>query len=862
MVTICHRFPSLPFSPSCQALPEGVKSSRRAAQAEFWSGVDTQRKIWCGGRLSEVHRSASMKANEIGSSWKLRLRQRVCGTVLGVLLLPGVVLGGVSVQQAVLPPVITSFSPTSGPPGTKVTIQGENLEEIIQVLFNGMPSSFSRFDASQIIATVPLAATTGPILVTTSGGNGVSTTEFTVTEGEPPVVTGFSPPSAPVGANVTIIGEHLDQATAVSFGGVPAEFQVAFSGTNLLATVPDGASTGPVTVVTPFGIGTSAVDFNVTTAPPPVITGFSPESGPIGTQVVISGSDVDDATEVRFNGVVAEFSSFGGTIAATVPAGATTGPITVVTSSGSAVSTAAFVVVAVSDGPEITGFDPVLGAPETLVTISGRNLEAATAVRFNGVDAEFEVFGFFLFASVPAGASTGPITVVTPRGTAASAGAFTVVGAQAPRIVNFVPEVGDAGTVVSVEGVNLANVTEVRFGGATAVFKLLSDTKIEATVPVGATTGELVLASPAGSAISDRLFYVPAKIQAFSPARGTPGTSVTIQGANFAEALAVLFGGVNAEFTVVSAAELRAVVPEGAVSGAISIATPAGFTSTTDNFYLPPRIERFDPVSGLVSSAVTITGENLLGVASVQFAGTEASFAPVSLTALTATVPAGAQNGPITVTTPGGTAVSSDIFFVGLFSDVAAGLVATPDEVELGGFLSYTITVTNRGPLEAPAVVLKDSLPAGSSLLFAPAGGDCTLANDLITCQLGSLPAGAGQTIRITLIVLDGQYFTNRVEVTTTQSDPDLANNVASIVTPVKGAPPLEEAKLEAGFSSGSLELSWPAGAAGFVLETTASLEQPGAWLAVTNAPVTANGRNRVTQSVTSGAGYYRLRKP
>ncbi|MHC1768507.1 MAG: IPT/TIG domain-containing protein [Verrucomicrobiia bacterium] len=680
-------------------------------------------------------------------------------------------------------------------------------------------------------------------------------------EGELPSISRFDPASAPVGASVTIIGERLDQVTAVSFSGIAAQFQVGFSDTNLLAIVPIGASTGPVTLTTPIGTVTSEMDFNVTTAPPPVITGFTPDRGPIGTQVIISGTDFGGATAVHFNGVAAEFAPFGNTIAASVPSGATTGPITVVTPSGSAPSATSFVVEA-EDGPEITGVDPMLGRPGTLVTISGRNLESATVVHFNGINAEFTVFGVSLLVLVPSAASTGPITVVTPQGSATTPDAFTIVGALAPEIAGFSPEVGDAGVVVSITGTNLASVTEVRFGGAAAAFKALSDTAIEAIVPEGATTGEIVLANSAGSAISQRLFYVPARIQSFTPATGAVGTSVTIRGASFTEALAVLFGGVNASFTLVSASEISAIVPEGAVNGLISIATPAGFASTTDNFFLPPSIQQFDPMSGLVSSPVTITGENLLGATSVRFAGTEAPFSPVSLKALVATVPAGAQNGPISVTTPGGTATSRESFFVGLFSDLAAEVAAAPDEVELGGFVGYTLSVTNRGPLEAPAVVVRDWLPVGTSLLFAPAGGDCTLADGVITCQLGSLPAGAVEVIRFSVMILDGQFFTNRAEVTTTQADPDLMNNVSIVMTPLKGATPPEDAKLEAALISGAIELSWPVAAGAFVLESTPNLGKSDAWLAVTNAPVIVDGKNRVTQSITSGAAFYRLRKP
>ena len=61
-------------------------------------------------------------------------------------------------------------------------------------------------------------------------------------------------------------------------------------------------------------------------ATPPTISGFTPTSGPVGTSVTISGTNFTGATAVRFNGTSAGFTVSSATaIAATVPAGATTG---------------------------------------------------------------------------------------------------------------------------------------------------------------------------------------------------------------------------------------------------------------------------------------------------------------------------------------------------------------------------------------------------------------------------------------------------------------------------------------------------------------------------------------------------------
>ena len=76
-----------------------------------------------------------------------------------------------------------------------------------------------------------------------------------------PTITSFKPASGPVGAGVAITGSFLTGATAVAFNGTPTTF-IAF-GIAITATVPSGATTGPITVTTPLGVATSATDFTV-----------------------------------------------------------------------------------------------------------------------------------------------------------------------------------------------------------------------------------------------------------------------------------------------------------------------------------------------------------------------------------------------------------------------------------------------------------------------------------------------------------------------------------------------------------------------------------------------------------------------
>ncbi len=72
----------------------------------------------------------------------------------------------------------------------------------------------------------------------------------------------FVNPQASVGQNVEILGQGLTGTTAVSFNGTPTSFK-AMSATYLVAAVPAGATSGPVTVTTPSGTLTSNKSFVV-----------------------------------------------------------------------------------------------------------------------------------------------------------------------------------------------------------------------------------------------------------------------------------------------------------------------------------------------------------------------------------------------------------------------------------------------------------------------------------------------------------------------------------------------------------------------------------------------------------------------
>ena len=117
----------------------------------------------------------------------------------------------------------------------------------------------------------PIQGSDGRLLGTSSGcgrdgqGNQAFGTVWVLDAGlKPPAaaIAAFPPSSGKVGSRVTIRGSNFIGTTAVAFNGVSASFRVLDT-KFLSATVPSGATTGPVTVTNAGGAATSKKQFTV-----------------------------------------------------------------------------------------------------------------------------------------------------------------------------------------------------------------------------------------------------------------------------------------------------------------------------------------------------------------------------------------------------------------------------------------------------------------------------------------------------------------------------------------------------------------------------------------------------------------------
>jgi len=93
-------------------------------------------------------------------------------------------------------PTLSSFTPTSGPVGSSVTLIGSGFTGTTAVSFNGRAAFFKVVSDTQVTAIVPAGASSGPISVTSSGSTATSASRFTVTPNPKPTPTRSSRPSS------------------------------------------------------------------------------------------------------------------------------------------------------------------------------------------------------------------------------------------------------------------------------------------------------------------------------------------------------------------------------------------------------------------------------------------------------------------------------------------------------------------------------------------------------------------------------------------------------------------------------------------------------------------------------------------
>ncbi len=491
-------------------------------------------------------------------------------------------------------PVIATMTPASGSPGTEVTLSGSGFStrlSDVHVTLNDQPVVVRSTTPTEIVLVVPAGATSGELHLRVDQAGEAASPTFTI--GDSTAVTDLQPRAGPPSSRVAIVGSGFSDRrnnNRVFINHRPLRV-VAASATRIDAVLPRDAASGTILVdVRGGGRAESAFPFLVQNTP--AIAGFAPVAASPGHNVTISGANFGRdprVVAVTLGGAPVTLRAVTPTrIDVQIPTGAASGKLGVtINGVGPVESSADFTVLTPI---RVATFAPTSGPEGTEVVIRGEG--------FSPAPAENEVFIGRNRVEVQSSTTTeihvriarvasGPLRVRVPNnGDATTSAPFMVT--VPPLVTSFEPTSGPPGTPVTIHGARFGTTTSlvsVRIGERPMAIRSIGDAQIVAVVPDGATTAPISVAVRLqGAAASNGAFQVLSTFAttAIAPTSTFVGAAVTIRGSGFVRGTRVVFAGDRAvSADVMSPTELRAIVPQGAVTGPLVVRSPDGRTSET-----------------------------------------------------------------------------------------------------------------------------------------------------------------------------------------------------------------------------------------------------------------------------------------
>ena len=556
-------------------------------------------------------------------------------------------------------PNVSGYSPAFGPPGTSITVTGtgfgasQGSSSIYFVTLSNVYTylTVTSWSATSITATVPSGTANGLqyMYVSVGGVGSTGTSPFTV--GIPPSISSYTPDYGPDGTSITVTGTGFGSSQGsstiyfVTLSQVYTYLTVtSWSATSITATVPSGTANGlQYMYISVAGLNTIGT-YPFTVGTPPSITSYSPDYGPDGTAITVTGTGFgasQSSSAIYFISAANVWTTLTPTswsdtqIVAPVPSGLADGlQYMYVNVAGlTSIGTYPFTV---GTPPSITSYSPTYGpAGSTTLTITGSGFGASQGTSY----VDFQSTSNISSSLTPTGWSDTQIVVPIPSSLAnglnymyiyvdglGSIGTYPFTVGIPPSISNYSPASGPAGTSITVTGSGFGATQGSGYIYLSSWTSLTvtnwSDTSITATIPPGTAIGtQYIYVSANGLAsIGAYPFTIsgpppgPA-ITGISPPAAAVTQAVTITGSNFGSsqgASTITFNGIAASNAQWSATSITVPVPVGASTGNV-VVTVAGQSSNAVAFEVgtPPTITASVSPSpnaqGWYNSFVTVT---------------------------------------------------------------------------------------------------------------------------------------------------------------------------------------------------------------------------------------------------------------
>lgn len=574
---------------------------------------------------------------------------------------------GQGARAVAAPPAIEHTEPTSGPPGSLVSIVGRRFAPGAEVWLGDQPVSVERVLPSRISVRVPEGAASARITVR-CGKEVARGPEFRVTAPPPaPVIRSIAPADARAGAEIVVRGEHFSPrltGNLVDIAGVPAVVRNA-SPVALTVIVPEGAQSGLVHVRVP-GAGDANSPAELSLLPSTRVEAIAPLRAGPGAELIVSGAGFSDdpkrnhvfIANTRAKVVAASAKE----LRVLVPERVRSGRVLVdVAGAGRATSAAPFVVQA---APSITRIEPAHARPGTTVSVYGADFgDDVTAVTATVAGQSVQVVSVAptkVLLQLPNDARSGPLALtVNGVGPATSETGLTVLPVLALK--RIAPRSAPVGATVTLSGTGFDDVGAVQrrvtIGGVEA--EVISEAPGQLRVRVPEASSGRVRVSVAGQSVFSQDPFVitrPPRITGISSERVEATGELTIAGAGFgdnAKVLQVMIGGEAATVLEASDTQLRIRVGRKPATGKVSVLLPLqgqAQSAGTVVVLAQLRVQGARPERAHAGERVAVLGEGFVpGETRVQIAGALLTPSTVAADRLEFTLPDGAQTGELQV---------------------------------------------------------------------------------------------------------------------------------------------------------------------------------------------------------------------
>ena len=391
---------------------------------------------------------------------------------------------------------ISKITPTSIKAGETLTIEGDYLNLIMEVIFfDNVVVEADDFLPGQsrkkLQVVVPAEAQTGKIIL--SNGEEIPIEVYSESEINVvlPSITAFSPEIIKPGKEIKISGKDLELTKSIMFSGDKevGDFTINDDFTEITLVTPEDIQDGTFKLIAKSTVEIESTKPLATVMPSELAV--APKIVKNGDDLIITGKDLDLVSIIKFNELEAEITTKSETeITVAVPETANSTVATLVALSTKEVNTPEFSYIK----PEITSLSPTTLMAGTDLTVNGTDLDLIRLVRFPSAmnDVEVEPSSSTSFVvTVPADATSGNATFITVNETeVTSSVTLTITPADIPIITESSASI-KPGQLLVIEGTKLNLVESVIFqnGIKATQFGTRSATLLEVIVPDNAKKG-------------------------------------------------------------------------------------------------------------------------------------------------------------------------------------------------------------------------------------------------------------------------------------------------------------------------------------------------------------------------------------